>query len=305
MKTESERLSCSVCHAYLFDDDDVVYCPDCGAPHHRECYNSLGHCAYLEAHGTENEYKKPDLNEKNISDEKSQNIVRCEICGVDYSAQADNCPNCGAPNFKSIGGAFLQLDFLGGVPADTDLGEGVKAAEARRFVFTNTRRYIPKFAEIYLGKKAGWNWFSFLFPCGWFLSRKMYKPGIISGILSICFSMLTIPFQIAVSKYDIASLGGYAGLAQAVIADISKIGLAAAALFAVGVLLQLSLRFVCAIFGDKIYRDYVINTISRIKRNSDDIDGDYYKKGGANMFLMLLGFFVVQYIPSIIASFLI
>ena len=52
MNNETERLKCSVCHAYLFDDDDTVYCPVCGAPHHRECYNGLGHCAFEEAHGT-------------------------------------------------------------------------------------------------------------------------------------------------------------------------------------------------------------------------------------------------------------
>lgn len=305
MKTENKRLSCSVCHAYLFDDDDVVYCPKCGAPHHRDCYNSIGHCAFSEAHGTQDEYKRPDFSQDEAETQNKADTVICEICGAEYSNDMSNCPNCSAPNFKAVAGGAIQLDFLGGVPADTDLGNGVKAAEARRFVFTNTRRYIPKFAEIKLGKKTGWNWFSFLFPCGWFLSRKMYKAGIVAGILSICFSMLTIPFQLALSKYDISSVGGYTGLAQAVASDLPKIGISALILFAAGALLQLILRLVCAVFGDKIYRDYAIDTISKIKADSDDIDFDYRKKGGANFFLMLIGFFAVQYVPAIIASFLI
>ena len=53
MSENKTKLTCSVCHAYLFDDDDVVYCPVCGAPHHRDCYKSIGHCAFEEAHGTE------------------------------------------------------------------------------------------------------------------------------------------------------------------------------------------------------------------------------------------------------------
>ena len=305
MNNENKRLSCGVCHAYLFDDDDVVYCPVCGAPHHRDCYNSIGHCAFEEAHGTENEYKKPVFEqEQKGGEEKPQNaaVTVCEICGAEYPSGNSNCPKCGAPDFKAVSGNFAQFDFLGGVPEDADLGGGVKAKEARRFVFTNTRRYIPKFAAINLGKKAGWNWFSFLFPCGWFLSRKMYKAGIVAGILSICFSMFTIPLQIALSHYDISSFGGYTELLSTLVSDASKIGFSVFALFFAGVVLQLVLRFVCAIFGDKIYRDYAIQTITDIKQNSDDEDYDYRKKGGTNFVLLLIGFFAVQYIPGIIAS---
>ena len=301
MSEESKKLSCGVCHAYLFEDDDVVYCPVCGAPHHRDCYKSLGHCAYEAAHGTKNEYKKPVVSYNKTEEHKTESIT-CQICGAQYDAEQNICPECGAPNLKSAGGAVYQFDFLGGVPEDLDLGDGVKAAEARRFVFTNTRRYIPKFAEIKLGKKAGWNWFSFLIPCGWFLSRKMYKAGIITGILSVCFSMLTLPFSRAISHYDMSSFSGYSDLISAILSDSSKIGMSVIAICAVGAVLQILLRVICAVFGDKIYRDYAIQTISNIKRSSDDIDYDYRKKGGANFFLLLIGLFAVQYLPIIIAS---
>ena len=43
MSQNENKISCAVCNAYLFEEDDVVYCPVCGAPHHRECYNSIGH----------------------------------------------------------------------------------------------------------------------------------------------------------------------------------------------------------------------------------------------------------------------
>ena len=53
MSADLKGKTCGVCHAYLFPEDDVVFCPVCGAPHHRECYNKIGHCALEEAHGTE------------------------------------------------------------------------------------------------------------------------------------------------------------------------------------------------------------------------------------------------------------
>ena len=60
MSLDTKNQKCAVCSAYLFDEDDVVYCPVCGAPHHRECYLSIGKCGLEEFHGTEKEYKKPE-----------------------------------------------------------------------------------------------------------------------------------------------------------------------------------------------------------------------------------------------------
>ena len=58
MSLKTEGVTCARCHAYLFPEDDIVYCPVCGAPHHRECYNELGHCALEELHGTDKQYDK-------------------------------------------------------------------------------------------------------------------------------------------------------------------------------------------------------------------------------------------------------
>ena len=55
-----EGQSCPVCHAYLFDEDDVVICPVCGAPHHRDCYAHVGHCALEHLHGTDEQYSPPE-----------------------------------------------------------------------------------------------------------------------------------------------------------------------------------------------------------------------------------------------------
>ena len=64
MSLNTEGVSCVRCHAYLFPEDDIVYCPVCGAPHHRECYNQLGHCALEEFHGTDRQYDKVKAREE-------------------------------------------------------------------------------------------------------------------------------------------------------------------------------------------------------------------------------------------------
>ena len=42
---------CEGCGRPLALTDDIVVCPDCGAPYHRECYEKLGRCIHTPAHG--------------------------------------------------------------------------------------------------------------------------------------------------------------------------------------------------------------------------------------------------------------
>ena len=50
---------CSVCGKALTDTDDIVVCPDCGAPYHRACYEKQGGCVYADKHGTGFEWTPP------------------------------------------------------------------------------------------------------------------------------------------------------------------------------------------------------------------------------------------------------
>ena len=41
---------CEGCGKPLTLQDDIVVCPDCGAPYHRVCYEKLGQCIHRPAH---------------------------------------------------------------------------------------------------------------------------------------------------------------------------------------------------------------------------------------------------------------
>lgn len=295
---------CAVCKAYLFAEDDVVYCPECGAPHHRDCYSSIGHCALEEFHGTENQYKKsePVKEEKNGEQEPVQtNVISCGMCGEKYEATEDFCPNCNTPNVSKMGGRFVAFDFLGGVAGNTDLGDGVTANEAKKFVASNTQRYIPKFANFKKGKKASWNWLAFLTPCGWLLSRKMYLLGSIIGALEVAFTMLSVPLTAALEQLDTSAVRNSMEMGSLIVENISIIGTTAVYSALIGGFLSIALSVIIAVFGDKIYRNRVISKISEINRQSDDREEAYRKKGGISIAAAALGYFAVSYLPSIIA----
>ena len=37
-----ENQVCPVCEEKFKENDEIVVCPECGTPHHRDCYNNLG-----------------------------------------------------------------------------------------------------------------------------------------------------------------------------------------------------------------------------------------------------------------------
>ena len=65
-----ENLCCPVCYAKFFEEDDIVVCPVCGAPHHRDCYKHEGHCHYQADHGTENQWEIPKAMPKPVKTKK-------------------------------------------------------------------------------------------------------------------------------------------------------------------------------------------------------------------------------------------
>lgn len=313
MSLKTEGVTCARCHAYLFDDDDIVYCPVCGAPHHRDCYNELGHCALEDFHGTDKQYDKIKAAEETVSareaerghtGENAEGKITCQMCHESYDFSLNACPKCGAPNVAKAGGSFASFDFLGGVPADCDIGEGVTADEAKRLVAANTPRYIPKFAVLNKKNRTSWNWMAFFFPCGWMLSRKMYKNGIITGLLTVIATLLYLPLSSAV--YDLGFVGNetYADLANNIYTHISDIGAGVIIFAMLGFIFNIAIRVVSAIFGDYLYKGYTITTVKKIRAESEDMDYDYRKKGGVNIFLFLIGVMAVQYLPAIIAMFI-
>ena len=300
MSIDTKGISCVRCHSYLFEDDDVVYCPVCGAPHHRQCYNDLGHCALEEFHGTENEYKREIVIKKEEVIETPK--IKCSMCGEEYDPSLGKCPNCSSANFSRI--VVNSFDFLGGVPKDEDLGDGVTAEEAKNFVFANTHRYIPKFAAFKNKKKVSWNWMAFLFPGAWMLSRKMYKKGVFSLLSLIIANFLAYPLAIKFASLGIdISRFNYETYNQ-VAENIPQIGGLLIARAFLGSVIDIAVRLISGLFGDFIYKNHTIKNVKKIKTESNDIMADYRKFGGINFLLFFAGLMAVQYIPLILSAFL-
>ncbi len=60
---------CISCKEVLKKDDDIVICPDCGSPYHRECYKAEGKClnTHLHEKGEEWEPETPHVEHAHVS----------------------------------------------------------------------------------------------------------------------------------------------------------------------------------------------------------------------------------------------
>lgn len=223
-------LKCPVCGKTFTANDDIVVCPDCGAPYHRECYAKVGKCVFADRHGTPDAWKRPPEE----PGPESQPGQRCPRCGSQNAPGALFCAHCGQPlaenqqdfhgfpqnnGFPFAGGpqngppfppyqqpqqngAPGQIPFLfdplGGVNPNEPI-EDVPAGDAAKLVQNNTQYYLPVFMNLTHFHRNRFNFGAFLFSAGWLLYRKMYKLG---GILAAAMAALYLAFTYITINYS-------------------------------------------------------------------------------------------------------
>lgn len=224
-------IKCPVCEIPFKADDDIVVCPECGAPYHRECYNSKGECIFHDLHEKDEDWQAPvPPVSQNVTAEIKD--IECPICGTLNSKSAQYCNRCGysltgehmgdpnmpqtsftdnqqvPPNqpsnqqynqapqgqqpFQAPMSPFV-FDPMGGVSPVEELDDDVNFGEVSKFVKQGTNYYMPVFKYMKTTKKNKFNFSAFLFSGIWYLYRKQYKLGaIITSIMFALFAARTL-----------------------------------------------------------------------------------------------------------------
>lgn len=106
-------LPCPVCGIIMREQDDVVVCPECATPHHRECWFKNGKCINEALHSETYVWSPDSAQPVNSSDapdsetgtaadavqndpSTTDDSVVCHICGSENPADALHCGSCGA-----------------------------------------------------------------------------------------------------------------------------------------------------------------------------------------------------------------
>ena len=177
---EFTEYKCPVCDKQFKKGDDVVVCPECGAPHHRECYEKEGHCHFADKHGADFSFEKEQLeeSEQQAEQDAKDGVVLCKRRGAEnpkemfYSFATavhrftvmtkairtfSRIENNGQPNpnfnqnqgMPPFGVPFGQanpqmvaaFDPMAGMKSDEPLVDDITAGEAAKFIGKNTPYY--------------------------------------------------------------------------------------------------------------------------------------------------------------------
>ena len=199
-------IECPICKKEFTESDDIVVCPECGAPYHRACYLKEGHCIFTEKHEAGETWLPPKRQasaQEKARERTEQRTKVCPRCGNKNFKDALFCDRCGLP-FSNVqnpppygdapfGGMPNQpgapmgmpymLDPMGGVDPKEEFAQGVTAGEVAKYVKGNTPYYMTTFKRIKDTGAGKFNFCAFLFTGGWMLYRKQYKKGIIITVL--------------------------------------------------------------------------------------------------------------------------
>lgn len=185
-------IHCPICHEAFTSESDVVVCPECGTPMHRDCYNRIGHCVKEDKHAEGYVWKRPydpkaeaarKAEEERIRErrqhyaEADEQQDRGGLFGIGY----DNVEKGNESQF------FPNMRVLG---PDEKIGN-YTAKEYSAVVQRNTNRYIPKFFIMEKSKrKVSLNLAGFFFPILWLAYRKMYKWAALAAVITLIIPLI-------------------------------------------------------------------------------------------------------------------
>lgn len=219
---EFTNYRCPVCNEQFNKDDDIVVCPNCGAPHHRDCYDKLNHCFYEDKHSDDFSFENLNGNSQNNENvNNNEETVTCPNCKHENPKATFYCNKCGYPlneqdrnnsanqnaqqPFNSqqtynqnqnippfgFGGAGMPSAFdpMAGLKNDQPIAENVNAGEMAKFVGKNTFYFLRIFNNIKTFGNSKFNFSAFIFSGIYFLYRKMIGLGIIISFLYIALTV--------------------------------------------------------------------------------------------------------------------
>lgn len=325
-----KEQKCAYCHAILFEDDDVVYCHECGAPHHRDCYNQLGECARKALHGQNFEADAADDSQPAYEAEPRPQGVPldrdghvCEKCGKRSTSDTLFCPYCGTPFVEagkrqpdysgtSYTSTIPGFDPYGGVDPNGEL-DGHTVSETASYVRVNTQHYIPVFKKLRdENRTTGWNWAGFALTYIWLFFRKCYREGFVAVLFSLLATIMQAPWSVSFYNFMNSNnlkvedlLRQTAQANELLIEMVQSIPIFAWVLYLAGTVITVLVHLAVARYGNYLYRMRVSKRITQIKEDErfTDKTSAIASAGGCNIFSAAAIMYAMNFISNFILTF--
>ena len=262
---------CEGCGKPLTLQDDIVVCPDCGAPYHRDCYEKLGQCIHRPAHAAGCEWKFPyeesqlrtcpSCGERTLRDEET-----CRCCGAVLPPEGQEPPSSRGSDEETFDYSQMYRQFGTSADPEKEFFEDAFGKEAKMdgiarqdwldYIGPAAPAYLAAYSRMQLQKsKVSMSFSALLFGPFYFFYRKAWKPA---------FGFLAAELLLAAPTFiELLQLSGSA-LAPAM-------STSALTVFArVCSVLSFVLMLVRGMYGKWLYRKSAADHIRRIQSEFPD-----------------------------------
>ena len=288
--------SCSVCGSVFGERDDIIVCPKCGAPHHRDCYKVGNRCAVEERHEEGFEWQPEgrgtDTSSESFRDEfqASGNYSRdsarskpniCRNCGGRNRDEALYCAYCEAPlfgnertsDYSHSPDGFFTVGNGEGAISDGELIEDIPVGDLKKFIGTSWYYYIPQFLYFARNlKKASINLTAFITHGLWFISRKMYLIGFSLMLVMTATNLFRTYVECRMYPEGISNYSD-------ALAD-TTVFMTEHPLLVFGMMvctaIQIAVIFFSGVFGNRMYMSHCIRKTRRL--NSECTSAEQFNK---------------------------
>lgn len=323
------KLPCPVCDKEFQENDDIVVCPICGTPHHRECYAQNGGCANSEWHSENKTYNADEMKEemedkqrreqweKREEERKNAPEIVCPRCSQKNSPEAIFCNRCGAPisqgfstnqngenNINTPFGRVVVTPFM---PAQdpNELIDGIPAWKLSAVVGKNSQTFIPRFKFFSkTGKKTSFNFFACLFTPFYFLYRKMYSIGIIALILELVLSIPNFVLNLSdKALYEELSMVLGKNIGVALELNVAQTNFFTNLSF-FAMIASYAISVLCALFANWLYFEKCKKFCGKIDESAtseEDFKEKAAKKGGAT-FVPIIAYGVICFLLTYLST---
>lgn len=289
---------CPYCGKAFAEGDDIVVCPECGTPHHRECYKENSACANEAKHSENFEWKAVPVSSgarvheprPAVSDGE---MTVCPTCGKDNPAGSRFCLSCGSRLGNTDNHAPSAEDFRHErqriySEAFGDSLDGISAKEAALVVRSNIEFFLPRFAAFSKGAKFDTNFSAFIFSYFYLFYRKMYSLGIAVFAATSLLSIPTLLLDLAAIQEQYVEMG----LLSQVIWHIPHQNTLAIYAIIANFLVWV-IRIALMMFFNRLYFAKVVKTVKSAReslalKSENDIRRFFEKKGGTSLVLPLI-----------------
>lgn len=333
---EFTEYKCPVCDEQFKSGDDVVVCPECGAPHHRACYEKSEHCFYEDKHSDDFSYE--ELNNKENFENSDGEFIICPKCKHENEKTMFYCDKCGYPlserdrinfekqntqqNNQQNGTQFNQgtppfgfgtpvmnaFDPLAGLKSDDEIADNVKVGEMAKFVGKSTQYFLTVFNRIKSKNGTRFNFSAFVFSGFYFLYRKMYGLGTLISLILIGLTVGETLIMMIPEYQDIYNAFYEMYSSSMFLSSVSMTSQFTLQEFAFLLLpsflfmMRIGIMLLCGFKANRVYYKHCTKKINAVKSKSNgtDINKELESNGGVNIAIAIsfyVAYIIIMYIP--------